>query len=130
MNNYTRSDIEFLLNRIQDNIDYFEAAQIENREYTIYLANGDKIKYSIPKKSIAHLLGVDTNYLMSANIYNSKDSYGILKEMCNNEFFFWGKISNGVIDPNKVFSKHVDVKIKNFKENIKINVYYILKELL
>lgn len=123
MKNYTRADIEKLLNGIINIINYFEEAQIENREYTIFLASGDRIKYSIPKKSIAHLLGVNTSYLIGTNIFQSKDSYGMLREMCENEYYFWNNISKGIIDPNKVFSKYTDIKIKSFSENIKINVY-------
>lgn len=121
--NYVRSDVEKILLDISENIEYYEATGIENRKSLVFLANGDKINYNVPKNSIAHLLGINTAYLISTGIFKEKDSYKILKKMCDEEYYLWNNISKGVVDPNKLFSKHIKKKLEIFKENIKINTY-------
>ena len=84
--NFNLSELENLFEEMNEIINYFEMSQYQNRRYRIFLGNGDRINYSIPNDSIAHLLGVNTNYLISTGRFNSTNSFDLLKEMVVNPY--------------------------------------------
>lgn len=50
-----------------------------------FLSNGDSFSYSIPKKSLAHLLGIDTDYLATTSIFGKNlNSYELLLQFAKN----------------------------------------------
>lgn len=116
-------ELEKLFEKIADVIDYVEGADLQSRRNTLFLSNRDKIDYYVSKASIAHLLGVKINYLISTNTFRSTNSFDLLKELCANPYKI-NKLSNdGIISQEQLFSAHIEQKIDSFKENIKINAF-------
>jgi len=120
---YSLSELESLFEEIQNIIDYIEGTKQSDRRNTLYLANGESITYGVPNNSIAHLLGIKTEYLQSTGLFKSKDSFGILKEMCENPYRIHQQKMGGHLTYDSFISRYVKDKIKWFKENIKINLY-------
>lgn len=116
------AEIENLFKKIKDFINYVETAKLEDRRITLYLSNGEMLNYCIPNSCIAHMLGINTNYLRATGLFKSENSYEILKEMCENPYRIYRNISDGHLTENSFLSKHIEEKINSFRENIKINI--------
>jgi len=83
---FNLSELEHLFSEINEIINFIELSEYQNRRNRVFLGNGDKINFSVPNDTIAHLLGVNTNYLVSTGRFNSTYSFDILKEMCENPY--------------------------------------------
>ena len=81
---FNLSELETLFEKIKDIIGYVESARLKDRRMNLFLGNGDKILFSIPNNSVAHLLGIDTNYLISTGLYNNQNSFLPLKKFISN----------------------------------------------
>ncbi|MBQ2946811.1 MAG: hypothetical protein IJE04_03055 [Bacilli bacterium] len=120
---FNLTELESLFYNIEDIIDYVERSQIENKKSKIFLANDGGITFNIPKESIPHLIGIDTSYLTSTNIFKNKNSFELLKEFVENPYRIYTLVNDGVLKYDKIFSQYVLQKVESFKENIKINIY-------
>ena len=79
-------DIENLFENIREIIDFIENSRYKNRRFRLFLGNGDRLNFYVPNESIAHLLGVNTNYLISTGRFNSTNSFELLKELTLNPY--------------------------------------------
>ena len=120
--NFSYSELENLFEVIKEIINDFENSRYHSRIQQIYLGNGDRIKFSIPTQHVAHLLGIDTNALVSTGRFKRKDSFGLLKEMCENAYTIHTMKQEGIINYENLFSKFILNKVENFKRNININL--------
>lgn len=118
---YSLSELETLFVEIKEIINFNELSQYQNRRNRIYLSNGDRINYSVPNNTIAHLLGINTNYLMSTGLCSSTNSFDALKEMCENAYRINKAYRDGIINYAQLFSPFLKQKLEGFKENIKLN---------
>ena len=121
--NFKLGELEELFYNIEDIVDYVEKAQIWNNSTKIYLGNNEKINLVIPKDSIPHLLGIDTNYLNSTKIFGCSNSFELLKKLIEDPYRINKLRNEGILNYNSLFSSHILKKIECFKENIKINIY-------
>lgn len=119
---YNLSQIEEIIRKTLDIIDYVETAKLQDRRTTIYLGNGNTISYSIPNNSIAHLIGIDTKYLESTGLYSTRNSFDTLKKFCDSSYQTYSLIRDGHLNSKNVFSEQIFEKLAAFKENIKMNV--------
>lgn len=115
------SQLEEMFQEIKEIINFIELSQYENRRNRIYLSNGDRINFSLPNESIAHLLGINTNYLISTGIFDSTNSFTLLKMLCENAYKINNLSNKNIINQDCLFSTFIQEKIAIFKENIKIN---------
>lgn len=120
---YSLSELESLFKEIEDIIGFVEGTKLNDRRNALYLANGESITYAVPNNSIAHLLGIKTEYLQTTGLFSSTDSFGILKEMCENPYRIYQLNKQGHLKYESFISKYIMDKIRCFKENIKINLY-------
>ena len=111
-----------IIGRIEQIIEKFERNNMDERSCKIFLANGDFLYYSISKENVAHLLGIDTNVIISTGLINSTNSYAVLKEFCEKKYLFSNLIKNNTMDINRVFSPYINQKLDYFFDNIIINV--------
>lgn len=120
--NFNLGELESLFENINEIINFIEISQYQKRRNRIYLGNGDKINFSVPNDTIAHLLGINTNYLIYTGRFNSTSSFEVLKEMLENPYRINQLKNEGIIKYEYLFSPYILNKIKGFKENIKINI--------
>ena len=100
---FNLGELESLFEKIKDIIDYVESAKLKDRRMNLFLGNGDKILFSIPNNTVAHLLGIDTNYLISTGLYNNQNSFELLKEMCENPYKIHKANVDGIINYDHLF---------------------------
>ena len=117
-----RFELDEMFNEIKEIINYYEISQYQYKRNRIFLSNDDKLNFSIPKDSIAHLLGININYLISTRLFSSTDSFNLLNELCNNSYRIYNAHMEGIISFDKLFSPFIFKKIEGFKNNIKLNI--------
>ena len=125
---WQRFEVESMFNEIKELLQYLDTNNLTNKNYLLFLANlpnGENLKFKITKESIPHLLGINTNYLISTRIFNNRSAYSLLEEMLDNEFKIYDNSVKKVLDYNKLFSPHIKKKIKCFKDNLDMNVHSI-----
>jgi len=118
---FNLSELEHLFSEINEIINFIELSEYQNRRNRVFLGNGDKINFSVPNDTIAHLLGVNTNYLVSTGRFNSTYSFDILKEMCENPYRINQLYKDGIINYDYLFSPYIFKKLEGFRENIRLN---------
>lgn len=119
---FNLGELETLFCSINDIIDYIENTKYENRRYKLYLSNGEYLNFSIPNNTIPHLLGVNTTYLSSTNIFKTTNSFELLKELIENPYKIYSLERNGIIKYDNLFSQYIIDKVNSFMENIRINI--------
>lgn len=120
--NYTYSDLEKYSKEVNDAIDYYEYRSVEGTTQNIFLANGERIRYRIDRQNIAHLLGIDTTYLINSGKLSPqiKNSSGVLNLVRETTYEFYNICKS--LDMKKIFSEYSFTKKDLFKDNIQINV--------
>lgn len=66
---YNLSELESIFNEIENVLDYVDRIELEEKSYILFLANNDRLKVKINKENIAHLLGINTDYLKNTGHY-------------------------------------------------------------
>lgn len=120
MNEHSLQEIENLISKIYAIINNYERKQLYDKKYYLFLANGEKITIELSKNSLAHLLGINIDYLRSTDIFKKTNSYDMLKELCESPYQIYKLIKEGIINYNVLFSKYIHQKIDYFFYNITI----------
>ena len=114
----TRADYIDVLARIKKNIELYETTFLKYNSYRLFFANDDDIYFNFNESCIAHILGIDTDYLKDNNICTGESSYEIVKYLIDNEYATYNKIER-LKAFNVVFSSFIDDKLNYFEEQIK-----------
>ena len=111
----------------EDNYDFYERddetrkTDLSKKSYLMFLSNGERIRLKIPKSSIPHLLGINTEYLKNTGLYKGMNSYEIMLKFIRNADEAFKKHESGIIDLSRVLSPYIDEKIDALVENLNIN---------
>jgi len=121
VNNMKYSDFEVLCENLKKCLDEYSNSgnYYQDMYYTLYLSNGDKFNYSIPKKAVAHLLGINTEEIKLWNFYQNKSSYALLNLICNNTYDFHNKMKKNNKSYKSFISQYIDNKIRVFDTHFK-----------
>lgn len=126
--NYNLGQLEELFEQVKELLDYAIDKKLTNKNYYMFLANlpqGEKLEYELTKEALPHLLGINTTYLVSTGLFSSKNSYWATMEMLEDPYKVHNAAKSGIISYDKLFSKHIDKKIKCFKDNLTVNAHDI-----
>ena len=125
----TRSYIEDLFKKIKECAEFYENSYLKNKDFVMYLGNGDKVRYSIRPSNLPHLLGIKNfEELKKATGTTQEDILDILKNLPEYAYSIYTRINNGHLSFNNVFSKHIDRKLENLKTNLTTNTDDILEQ--
>ncbi len=128
---FTMGQYEEIIEKISTSVEYYNKVYQNGNIYTLYLANGDKIRYSIDKNKIAHLLGVNLDYLVNCGILRKGNSKELLDKFIRDGFSMYSKFNSQILNFSNFFSYHIEDKLDVFKEQLKIpypnNIYFICK---
>lgn len=113
---------EEIVSKIQELVNWYEEKKCKSKKMRLFLTNEESFMYSVPEDKIAHLLGVNINYIQSLGIYKNTSSYGLLKEFLKDSYRINDRIRKDIIKLDNIFSKHINKKINGFKRNISINL--------
>lgn len=94
---------------------------LSKKSYLMFLSNGERIKIKIPKSSIPHLLGINTEYLKSTGLYKGMNSYEIMLDFIKNSNEAFQKQESGIINLDKILSPYINKKLDSLIENLNIN---------
>lgn len=111
-----------LIEKIKENVDWYEKRNFDDREYNLTLDNGERLKICFTHKTIAHLLGINTEYLKATGIF-PKDSYDIIKQMCNDSYRLYNMINQGNLTYDSFISDYAFEKLEGFQNICGIDVY-------
>lgn len=117
---------EYLMELIANNVETYNRNSRCKDKFSLTFANGDNIKIYVPNSSVPHLLGVNTNYLMSSGLYREKSSYELLNKMCEDRYRLYRYINDNIIDEKQLFSEHIEKKNSAFVQNLKINIFNMI----
>lgn len=122
------SEIEVLFEQINDCIEFYEKTYIKNKVFTLYLGNGEKIKYTINPNNVPHLLGINLDVVKTTYNYSEDSSYELLKNVCKNAYKLYSLFNSGVLKQELVFSKNIKEKVACFKNNFSSHAKEILEQ--
>lgn len=117
---------EYLMELIANNVETYNRNSRYKDKFSLTFANGDNIKIYVPNSSVPHLLGINTNYLMSSGLYREKSSYELLNKMCEDRYRLYRYINDNIIDEKQLFSEHIEKKNSAFVQNLKINIFNMI----
>lgn len=112
----TEEDFYFIIEVLKDNIETYKKNNVHIRNFSIKLSNGKLIHYNLYTSTIAHILGVNTDYLYSLGIYKEKESYELLENLIYNPSTILELSKKGLIDFGILFSDKIFEKNLIFKE--------------
>ena len=135
--NYTNRELSELFDKIdtllqryfgkEDDYNFYEKDEEERKtdlskkSYLVFLSNGERIKIKIPKSSIPHLLGINTEYLKNTGLYRNMNSYEVMLNFIKSSNEALKKHESGIIDLDNVLSPYINEKIDALIENLNIN---------
>ena len=116
------NQFENIIEEIKYLVNWYEKKHIDLATTKVYLASGESFRYKATRDSIAHMLGIKTDFLSNCNMFNTTKSYELVKELIKNDYRISEKIKNDEIKLSDIFSKHIHHKLDIFKFNISINL--------
>lgn len=120
--NYNIEMLYDIFKKVENIIESYERTQYYNKNCDLHFADGTFLNYSVPKKSVAHLLGINTNHLYSTGLFKNNSSYELLKELLSKGAdWVYKNIEERIIDPKKLFSDYIEGKLEAFNDNIRID---------
>ena len=121
-------EIEELFSKALDILTYYEKTYLQNKVFTLFLGNGEKIKYQLTPQSIPHLLGINLEVIKTLPNFSSENTYDLLEEVLENPYKLYNSIKEGHIKESQIFSKNIKEKLKGFKLNICSDAKTILNQ--
>lgn len=113
-----------IIEKIDNALLFYENNLLESTKFYLNFTNGNSISIKYGQNNIAHLLGINTNYLMSTGIFDG-NSYDILCEMVSNPNKLMRQIDAGHIPESIVFSDFIEEKLENFRKVCGVNIFDI-----
>ena len=110
-----RSEFDELIEKINGCIEFYEKNKFSEKIYNLMLDNGEKIRICFDNNTVAHLLGIDTEYLKTTNLFKGK-SYEILKKVCNDSYRLYTMIKDGHLIYGNFISDFAFEKVENFEQ--------------
>ena len=121
-------DIEALFNKIKECIDFYEKTFIRNKIFTMYLGNGEQVKYVVTPDNLPHLLGINLDFIRTTYNYSKNSAYDLMIEFLDNPYRLNKLFIDKVIKPEQVFSKNINEKLEGFKDNFKYDAKEVLED--
>ena len=85
-----------ILDKIEDNLNLYYNKYLDCTRFILYLSNDEKIEIDYNTSSIPHLLGIDTNALISTGVFPN-NSFEVLNSIIENPNRLIGLINNNHI---------------------------------
>lgn len=121
-------DIEALFEKIKDCVEFYERTYIKNKIFTMFLGNGEQVKYVIMPDNLPHLLGLNLDIIKTTYNYSKNSGYDLMLEFLENPYRLSKLFNDKILKPEQVFSKNIEEKLEGFKDNFKYDVKEVLGE--
>ena len=117
-----KSEFDNLIEEINKKIKWYQKKNFEDKVYNLVLDNGEKLKIVFTYGSVAHLLGIDTEYLKTTGLFKEK-SYEILEQVCNDSYRLYNMIREGHLNYDRFISDFAYDKVNSFENICGIDLY-------
>lgn len=117
-----KNDYDELIEKIRENVEWYETRNFDDRVYNLTLDNGEKLKICFTHNTIAHLLGINTEYLKATGVF-PKDSYDILKLVYNDSYRLYNMVNQGSLTYDSFISDYAMEKLEGFQNICGIDLY-------
>jgi len=121
-------DIEKLFEEIKECINFYEKTFIKNKLFTLFLGNGEQVKYIITPDNLPHLLGINLEYIKTTYFSSKNSSYDLMIELLDSPYKLHKLFCENILKPEQVFSKNIKQKLEGFKDNFKYDVKEVLED--
>lgn len=122
------NEIEELLEKVKQCVDFYEKTYIKNKIFTMFLGNGEQIKYVIAPDNLPHLLGLNLEYIKTTYNYSKNSAYDMMLEIIENPYTLHKLFQDNILKPEQVFSKNINEKLEGFRENFKYDAKEVLED--
>lgn len=118
--------VEFdeLIDKISECMKWHDRINFEDKVYNLLLDNGEELRIVFSNSSLAHLLGVDTEYLKTTGLFKG-NSYDILKMVCNDSYRLYSMVRGGHLTFDNFISDFALEKVNGFRNVCGIDLYNI-----
>ncbi len=105
-------DFYLLIDSLKQNLETYKKNNLHIRNFCIKLSNGHEIYFNLHKSTIAHLLGIDVDYLYSLGKFKQDKAYDLLEYIIYNpdsllEMSKKGLLNFGLLFSDNVFEKNM-----------------------
>ena len=121
LRNIKYGDFERICDFIKETLAWYEKISRGLDNTYLTLSNDKRLKIAFPRKSVAHLLGIDTEYLKSTNLFLESTSYDLLNRIIQDSFYVNKKVNEGLLNYKSFLSEYIYEKLDMFDENTKID---------
>ena len=119
-----KMEYDEIIDKVRESVEWYDKRNFDNRIYNVVLDNGEKLRICFSHNSLAHLLGIDTEYLKSTGVF-PKDSYDILKSICNDSYRLYSMVQQGNLTYDSFISNYIYEKLEGFQSICGIDLYNI-----
>ena len=119
-----RSEFDELIGGISECLDWHYREKFAERSYNLRLDNGEDLRIVFNNNTLAHLLGINTEYLKATGLFKGS-SYEILRMICNDSYRLYNMIRQGHLTFENFISDFAFDKVKGFKNICGIDLYNI-----
>lgn len=117
-----KSEFDQLIEKVKKCIEWYGKRNFEDKVYNLVLDNGEKLKIVFTCGSIAHLLGIDTEFLKTTGLFRGK-SNEILEQVCNDSYRLYNLVKGGHIVYDNFISDFANEKVNSFEKICGIDLY-------
>ena len=117
-----KSEFDELIEKVKKCLEWYGKRNFEDKVYNLVLDNGEKLKIVFTYGSIAHLLGIDTEYLKTTGLFKGK-SNEILEQVCNDSYRLYNLVNGGHIAYDNFISDFAFDKVSSFDKICGIEIY-------
>ncbi len=108
-----------IIERLKELVDFFQRSNFSYNQRDLFLGTGEILRVRYPKGRIAHLLGVNLDYLSKSNQFKKEmNTYERLIYFLDNAHIFRNLEKEGKLCFESMFSKNIEGKLDSFKDNL------------
>ena len=119
LNINTQEEFDNVIDKIRSAYLYYINGYTSDNKYTLYLADGKRISYSISPDMVPHLLGV--NVLTIKNCLGKKNlnAEAVLNLLLEDSYSLYRKVQNKEIKYSDIFSDYIEDKLEIFRDQLR-----------
>lgn len=119
-----RAKYNEIIEKLTECVLAYKKGNMFSNKVLLYLGNGEIVNVRFPKNGVAHLLGVNIEYLKLSNLFPKKaNTFEYLEYFLENSYSFGNLMfKEKKLSVNKVFSDNIQEKLSCFWENIHIRI--------
>ena len=129
MQKISKGHYDEIVERMVACFDWFQEEGYPDNSYTLTLADGKRIDYSILPKNIPHLLGLKLDDMVVASLIRRGTPEEMFQSFIRNSYSIYTKINDGTIPLKAVFSDFVDFKLDAFSTQVRVpdpnEIYFV-----